>query len=127
MKSLSFRLVVGVVEGYYHNVAGVAEDALVENVSTLWQQLAAREFDQNNVYVSVIAQPGAVIYHTDWGCPVGGESVVVLSGSANPTFVKDMEQWKETVVKLAKQLKKQLKQSTLSIEFFETDFIYLTD
>jgi len=127
MKTLSFKLAVGVAEGYFHNISGVAENGLVEKVAKIWQELTANEFDESEIYVSAIAQPGSVIYHTDWGCPVGGESVVVLSGSANPTFVKNLNAWKETVLKLARQLKKELKQSTLSVEFFETDFIYLTD
>ena len=127
MKTLSFRLVVGVEKGYYHDVKGVASNELVEKVAELWQELAKREFDETFTYVSAVAQPGSVVYHTQWGCPTGGESVVVLSGSANPTFVKDLNKWKEVVTKLAKKLKQKLKQATLSIEFQETDLVYLTD
>ena len=127
MKTISFRIVVGVEKGYFHNTKGVAESALVYKVSKLWQELTREEYNESYIYVSAVAQPGAVIYNQEWGCPTGGESVVVLSGSANPTFVKDLDAWKETVVKLAKQLKKELKQSTLTVEFFETDLVYLTD
>ena len=127
MKTISFRIVIGVAEGYYHNVSGVAENALVYKVATLWQKLAKEEFDKTFIYVSAVAQPGSVIYHTQWGCPTGGESVVVLSGSANPNFVKDLNKWRDTVVKLASELKKQLNQTTLTIEFFEADLVYLTD
>jgi len=127
MKTLSFRIIAGIAEGYFHNVKGVAEPALVHKVSVLWQELAAEEFNKSNIYVSALVQPGAVVYHQQWGCPVGGESVVVLSGSANPNFVEDLNAWRDVVVKLAKELKKQLSQSTLTIEFFETDLVYLTD
>jgi len=127
MKTLSFRLTIGIAEGYFHTLNGVAENALVNKVGELWQKLAANEFNQSGIYVSVIAQPAAVVYHTDWGCPVGGESVVVLSGSANPNFVEDLNAWRNTVIKLARKLKKELNQTTLTIEFFETDLVYLTD
>ena len=127
MKTLSFRLVVGVEKGYYHNVKGVAESALVHKIAVLWQELAKKEFNESEIYVSAIAQPGSVIYHTQWGCPQGGESVVVLSGSANPNFIEDLVAWKETVIKLAKELKERLKQTTLTVEFQETDLVYLTD
>ena len=127
MKTLSFRLVVGVEKGYFHDVKGVADNGLVYKVSELWQKLAANEFNQSGIYVSVIAQPAAVIYHQEWGCPQGGESVIVLSGSANPNFIKDLDAWKKVVIKLAKELKEQLNQTTLTIEFQETDLVYLTD
>ena len=127
MKTLSFRIVTGVAKGYYHDLAGVAENGLVDQVASLWQEFAKEEFDKSNTYVSAVVQPGCVVYHQDWGCPVSGESVIILSGTANPQFVKDLDAWKESVLSLAKQLKKELKQSTLSVEFFETDFIYLTD
>jgi len=127
MKTLSFRIVTGVESGYHHDVKGVADNSLVFKVSKLWQELAASEFDKSEIYVSAVTQPGSVVYHNQWGCPRGGESVIVLSGSANPNFIEDLGQWKETVVKLAKQLKKELKQSTLTVEFFETDLVYLTD
>ena len=127
MKTLSFRITVGVAEGYFHNLSGVAENALVHKVSELWQKIAKEEFDKSEIYVSAVAQPGSVIYHTQWGCPQGGESVVVLSGSANPTFVKDLDVWKNVVIELGKKLKKELKQTTLTIEFQETDLVYLTD
>jgi len=127
MKTISFRIVAGIEKGYFHNTKGVAESALVYKVAALWQELAKSEFDKSEIYVSAVAQPGSVIYHQQWGCPIGGESVVVLSGSANPTFVKDLNKWKETVVKLAKELKQKLNQTTLTIEFQETDLVYLTD
>ena len=127
MKTLSFRIAVGVVEGYFHNVKGVAESALVYKVSELWQELAREEYNKSFIYVSAVAQPGAVIYNQEWGCPTGGESIVVLSGSANPTFVKDLDVWKNVVIELGKKLKKELKQTTLTIEFFEADLVYLTD
>lgn len=126
-KTISFRIVCGVAAGYHHNLSGVADKELVNKVAKLWQEIAAEELNKNGSYVSAVAQPGSVIYHTDWGCPEGGESVVVISGSANPEFNKDLDAWKATVVKLAKELKKALSQSTLSVEFFESDFVYLTD
>jgi len=127
MKTLSFRLIVGVEKGYFHNLRGVAENGLVYKVSELWQKMAREEYNKSYIYVSAVVQPGAVVYNQEWGCPTGGESIVVLSGSANPTFIKDLDSWKETVVKLSKELKKELKQNTLTIEFQETDLVYLTD
>ena len=127
MKTVSFRIVVGIEAGYGHDVAGVADVEIVNKVSTLWQQLAAEEFDSSGIYVAAVVNPGAVVYHRDWGCPESGESVVMVSGSANPQFVQDLNVWKETVIKIAKRIKKELNQSTLAVEFWESDYVYLTD
>jgi len=126
-KTTSFRIVAGVAPGYYHELAGVAEPELVAKVASLWQQLAAEEFKNSNIYITAVVSPAAVVYHQDWGCPVGGESVVKIEGSANPQFIENMDEYKNTVKRVALALKKELKQSTLSIEFWESEFVYLTD
>ena len=127
MKSRKFLIVAGVEAGYGHDVAGVASDEAVNKVAALWQQLAAEEFEESGIYIAAVVKPAAVVYHADWGCPVGGEAVVELAGAANPQFTKDLDEWQEAVIRLAKKLKVKLKQSTLSIEFSEIDFVYLAD
>ena len=127
MKSLKFNLVVGIEAGYGHDMAGVTEVEAVNKVAALWQQLAAEEFNNSGIYVSAVVKPAAAVYHTDWGCPVGGEAVVEIAGAANPQFVQDLDAWKEAVIRLAQKLKIELKQTTLSIEFSEIDFVYLAD
>lgn len=126
-QTISFRIVAGVAEGYFHNLNGISDNDLVNKVAKLWQEIAKDTFNESGIYVSAIAQPGSVVYHRGWGCPAGGESVVVLSGTANPEFIEDLDEFREIVIKLAKELKKELKQSTLSVEFFESDFVHLTD
>ena len=127
MKTKSFRIVVGIEAGYEHDVAGVANNEAVKYVAVLWQELAAEEFEKSGVYVATVTSPGAVVYHRDWGCPEGGESVAILSGSANPQFIPDADKYREAVLRIAKKLKVELKQSTLSVEFWESDYVYLTD
>jgi hypothetical protein len=124
-KTISFRIATGVAQGYYHNLAGVAEKELVNKVASLWQELCEEEFSESGIYPSAVAIPGSVIYSPNWGCPQGGESVVVLTGSANPEFVKDMEAYKDSVLRVAKKLKEELGQTTLTVEFFESNLEYL--
>jgi len=126
MKTISFRIITGVAEGYFHDLSGVAKVELATKVAKLWQRLAAEEFKNSNIYVAAAVSPAAVVYHQDWGCPAGGESVVKIEGSCNPQF-SDPEKYKDAVKRVALALKKELKQSTLSIEFWESDFVYLTD
>ena len=124
MKSISFRIACGVAAGYYHNLAGVADAALATKVSKLWQELAKVEFEESSIYISAIVSPAAVVYSTDWGCPVGGESIVKIEGSCNPQF-SQIEDYKAAVLRVAAALKKELSQSTLTVEFFETDLVYM--
>ena len=125
-KTIKFSVVVGVVAGYGHN--NEVESDATEIVAKVWQKAAAEYFAATNIYVSGVVTPGKVVYHTDWGCPVGGEVVAVVSGSANPQFTEDLEAWKQAVIAVAKAVKTELKQSTISVEFQEVeDFVYLND
>lgn len=49
--------------------------------------------------------PAVCVYHTEWGCPVGGEPVGAYSRIDNP----------ERILAEAEQLRQDLKQSTLSV------------
>ena len=76
------------------------------------------------VYISAVIKSSKTVYHEAWGCPKGGEETVVITGVANKEFVDNIDKWKNTVIKLAKQLKKEFKQSTLTCEFLETELHY---
>ena len=122
-KTLSFKMTIGVNEGYGHN--NEAQNP-VKTVATEWQKIAAEHFSETGRYVSAVLSPSTVVYHTQWGCPEGGETTVDISGSANPEFVFNIEEWRLDVLKITKELKKVLKQSTLVVEFHEVeDFHYL--
>ena len=126
-KTIGFQMVVGVAKGYFHDLNGVAEKELVEKVAGKWQEIAEEKFKETGVYVSAVTIPGAVVYSPNWGCPQGGESAVVISGVANPTFIEDLAKYKEVVLEIAKALKEELEQSTLTVEFYDREIAYLTD
>lgn len=123
MKTLEFKIVTRVNEGYNHQNEKLNGLALI---SEAWQEIAKKVMSETGLYIPAVANQSKTIYHTDWGCPAGGEDTVTLTGVANPEFVKDLEQWKRVVLVLAKQLKDELKQATLTVEFTEVgDFVYL--
>ncbi len=49
--------------------------------------------------------PAVCVYHTDWGCPLGGEAVGAYRASGSPAQILDE----------AEKLRKALKQTTLSV------------
>lgn len=120
-KTLRFEIVTGINKGYFHTNS---QSESLDLVGEIWQKIAKEEFEKNNIYISAVIKPSKTIYNEEWGCPQKGEETVVLTGVANKEFVYDVEKWKDTVIKLAKELKKQLKQSTLTCEFIETELYY---
>ena len=127
MKSKEFSIVIGVDAGYQGQTSGIASNQAAMLVSSKWQEIAANVFEKSGIYVGAAVTASAVVYHTDWGCPVGGERTVNIEGAANPQFTENLKKWQETVVEIAETLKKELKQSTVSIIFRDVDFVYLTD
>lgn len=91
-----------------------------------WQEIALQQFNKRGIYISSVVNISRAVYNSEWGCPMGGEDTVTITGTTNPAFVKDMEEWKSIVIEIAKELKCALEQSTLTLEFQTLeDFIYL--
>ncbi|WP_333859558.1 hypothetical protein [Clostridium sp.] len=120
-KTLRFEIVSGVNKGYFHNNK---YRYVVDIIANLWQKIAKKEFEVSGIYVSAVIKSSKTVYHEDWGCPKDGEETVVITGIANKEFIDDIEKWKNTVIKLAKYIKEELKQSTLTCEFLETELHY---
>jgi len=122
MKSIKFEAVFGLAPGYSHNNIDVVTPA---DAASIWQEAARKIFEECGVYVSATTHSSTTIYHQDWGCPAGGEKTVTFSGSANPEFVK-MGDYRYAVVSLVKLVKEILAQSTVTVEFWEIDHVYLS-
>ena len=126
MATVKFFATIGVVAGYGHeNEVAKPADTIVAEA---WQKAAAAVFADTGIYVSAVVEPSRVVYHTDWGCPVGGEVAATASGTANPAFIQDLADWKKAVLSVIKLIKSELQQSTVAVEFVTVDdFVYLTD
>lgn len=119
--TLRFEIVVGINRGYFNYIQ---RKSYLRSIGAIWQDLAKKEFDNSNLYISAVIKPSITIYNEKWGCPRGGEDTVVITGVANEEFIQDIENWKNTVIKLAKQLKEKLGQSTITCEFMKTELYY---
>ncbi|SFU71048.1 hypothetical protein SAMN04487886_11132 [Clostridium sp. DSM 8431] len=122
-KTLRFEIVTGIQGGYKKLNNTLANHEKI--VSCLWQDNAETLYKKNNIYISAVIKCSYTVYNQEWGCPRGGERTVVITGVANKEFVNNLEAWKEAVLVLAKKLKEQLNQRTMTCEFMETELHYL--
>ena len=126
-KSLRFVLTLGVNEGYVNNASQPDMAAIGE----LYKTEALAVMEETGLYISSVMQAGACLYNTEWGCPVGGEPSVIFAGSLNPAFLPEgegwigVEKWKRAVQILADRMKTALKQTTATLEFVETEYLYM--
>ena len=120
-KSLKFFATLGVNQGYGH--ANELASA-IEVVAKEWQKAAAEVYSESGVYVGAVIQDSKTVYHTDWGCPVGGEITATISGEVNPLYT-DINQYKDAVITVLEKVAVALKQSTTQLFFVEGDFVYL--
>lgn len=122
METISFKLVIGVNEGYNNN----SDEINLTAVNELWLEKAAAVAESTGIYISAISSLGRALYAHNWGCPEGGEPVVIFTGSLNDKFCKNADDWKQAVRKVCLGLKKDLKQTTATLEFSSVDMEYLT-
>lgn len=125
-KSISFKATFGINAGYGHDNANNGSAAAV--VAKAWQEVAAEVFAATEIYISAVVGSSLTVYHTDWGCPEGGETTAAVHGEANPAFTENTEAWKEAVIEVCRLVKERLEQSTVAVSFSSVDdFVYLTN
>lgn len=121
--TLRFEIVSGVNKGYF-----TEENKTIDNlnlIGSIWQKIAKEEFEVCDIYISAVISSSKTVYHELWGCPKSGEETVIITGVANKEFVKDLDEWKQCVLRLAKKLKSELGQNTMTCEFMNTELYYL--
>lgn len=119
----SFSATLGVVAGYKHDNVPCGDP--LDIVAATWDAAAELELAAGGLYVPCVATASRTIYRREWGCPVGGEITVTLTGTRNPQFDTDSAAWKKAVAKIAERVRVALKQSTAHLAFSTCDSLYL--
>lgn len=122
--TMKYEVVFGIPDDEFKN--GGLQSNEIKYIDK-WQEFAKEYFEQTGIYVSAIANFGKAIYHKEWGCPLHGERTVTFNCTANPTFIKDMEAYKNGVLYIAGKLKKEFKQNTVTITKMTAGIHYLTN
>ncbi len=118
-KTIEISATIGVVSGYGHDNQGGAPELFLQTL----QRICKEVFEGTGTYCSFVAMPSKTIYHIDWGCPVGGEETFSISTICNPEF-SDVQKFKAAAFEVLRRLKKELKQSTLSVVEKEVEMSY---
>lgn len=118
---LTFTATFGVNEGYGEHVSAPVDRKLVAfGVS----DAIAYVLKKHGVVVGCTVTEGRVFYPAEFGCPLDGETVVVVSGAANPKFTNE-QGWRVAAIALVQVLKGFLKQSRVTMTFQQAETIYL--
>ena len=97
-----------------------------EEIVRLYNNAVLRVEEECGVYISSTIIPSITIYKNEWGCPKEGEYTYTLSGSCNPAF-SDAEKYKEALLVLAQELRKEFKQSTVLLEMYPAEVVYFRE
>ncbi|WP_040327807.1 hypothetical protein [Clostridium ihumii] len=123
-KTVKFEIITGINEGYFHNNEVVNG---LEMLGVLWQEIAIKEYEESGIYVSAVICSSKTVYSGMWGCPKGGEDTIIIAGTLNKEYTSDIEGFKTSVLRLAKEVKEKLKQESLTCDFTEVELFYLKD
>ncbi len=121
-KTIKFFASLGVVPGYGHD--NVTDASAVDIAGNAWQEAAAKVMVASGNYIGAVITPARTVYHKDWGCPVGGEKTVSITGECNPEYT-EVSAYKAAVIETLKQTAMALGQSTTQLTFIEAEFDYL--
>ncbi len=122
MKTIKFFASLGVISGYGHD--NVTDVNATEIAGNAWQEAAKKVFEDSKTYIGAVISPAKTVYHTEWGCPVGGEVTVAITGECNPTYTA-ADAYKAAVIAVLEGAAKKLGQKTTQITFSEAEFEYL--
>lgn len=113
-----FRFITGVNPGYLHDNECPSP---LQAVIDAWDRVS----QDPPRYIPAIMTSAKCIYRKEWGCPGGGEDVVIVEGDRNPEFSPVDLDWATNVASQCRRVREELKQNTATLTFFESDFLYL--
>ena len=132
--TIGFKITFGVNEGYFHANENTSDNLnkVSDDIIDMISQVACEPYgmgslfgQKRDIYVSGILTQANICYPSMFGCPQGGEKGFIYSGCMNPNFVDNKNSYMQAVESLAKMIKEKYKQSTLTVEFMDTEMVYL--
>mgnify|MGYP000928776784 CR=1 FL=1 len=93
--------------------------------AALWVHHAEAAAAEHGVEPSAVVSPALVAYPPRFGCTVGGEPVIQLTGNYNPAWrVGTADQWRSAVLYVLRRLAEHCGQTTFQVAFDQVDLVY---
>lgn len=118
--TMTFTATFGLSPGYSDHSSPLGSRAIAEAVHSAIERVQAT----SGVIVGCVVQPAQVFYPFAFGCPVQGESVIVVSGAHNPKFC-GADSWREAATALVELIKETLRQERVTLTFSPAEIVYL--
>lgn len=128
----SFRATFGVAPGYGEQ-AETKSQALglpaISMVAEAWNVAALEVEKAYGLYIPAVLNESRTIYKLEWGCPPGGEVTVTVTGCYNLVHnsAYDLLFWQHSVRRTVEVTKELLKQTTVTLEWFEIEVEYISN
>lgn len=122
-------LTLGFVSGYGHQNEGVIDElATLKDVVGVGISLAECVLAEQKIFPSFVARSARTGYSHRWGCPVGGEFVVVFEGTRNDAHPgqQDAALYLAAWTRFSILLKAHFGQATATLEVTQVGLAYLT-
>ena len=120
--SHQFEFVIGVNPGYQH--ANECQSP-IEAVVKAWDEAAESQLADGAMYVPVTMHQAKAVYRREWGCPAGGEDIVIVRGVLNPEFVQIPIAWSATVMLICQEVQEVLGQATATLTLTPCELGYM--
>ena len=117
-------IIFGIHEGYYTTNNEEIDCSVV--IPQLQKILKDYKYNHHNERLTGIISTGRAIYEEDRGCPSTGEPVIRFETTYNREKTQSNEyEWKCGVRALAKIIREEYKQTTVTLEFIESSLHYI--
>lgn len=123
MQSTHYFLTFGVNEGFSKDNTEANKLEVGETIKEFINELEK----ETGIYISGVLIKNSALYKNEWDCPYGGEVTFTYMGDRNNNFCSDDEEYRKTVIKLAKMIKDKYKQEEIIVSFTNSHLVYIDD
>lgn len=117
-KALKWSIVIGTNPGYGSNIRSIMNETDFLNYV---RDTADKVYENTGIYISTLVFPASVIYRKEWGCPLDGEPVFILTGCIKFDF-NNLENCRSALFLFTKDLRQKMGQCTVSLDITQTEF-----
>lgn len=119
VQAIGWSTTMGLIPGYAHENDPQTADERRAHLASVWSQAMENTIAHTGFTISAVMAAAIVVYPEINGCPDGGERVVTISGSSNPSRVtpEQFDAFVEAVEATVLAVRAAMEQNSVRIEF----------